>query len=309
MRRSVAWTRYRNRGRMTSPDGEVTRLEWLESAVLVKVDGQWEIDRLHSTPIADLGGMAIASRNRTRDVQRGFYVGLAMLMATIAVAGFWPSYWSPLLSGTLDLHWLLHLHGIVFTVWMAVFVTQAALVYRGRTDLHMTLGRTLGAGWALLLVTAGLAVSFGHAAPGVGRDFGSLAQFLEHLPIPLLDLVAFILLFGAGLVLTDRPEAHKRLMILATVALLAAPTARLMLVVAEPTPAFYGALAIAPLAPAFVAVGHDRWRHGRVHPAYWGGMVVLVANASKYFWQRSNAWAELSTRMADVIRGALLPLL
>lgn len=53
IRRSVAWTRYRNRGRMTSPDGAVTRLEWLESAVLVKVDGQWKIDRLHSTPIAD----------------------------------------------------------------------------------------------------------------------------------------------------------------------------------------------------------------------------------------------------------------
>ncbi len=253
--------------------------------------------------------VATASKAPVAPKGRAIWLGLATAMAAIAVAGFWSSYWGPLFSGTLELHPLLHFHGIVFTAWMALFVTQATLVYRGRTDLHMTLGRTLGAGWGLVLVTAGLAVSFGHAAPGVGRDFGSLAQFLEHLPIPLLDLVAFVLLAGAGLMLTDRPEAHKRLMILATVALLAAPTARLMLLVAEPTPAFYAALAIAPLVPAFVAVGHDRWRRGRVHPAYWGGMAVLVANASKYFWQRSDAWADYSAHVADVIGAALLPLL
>lgn len=255
--------------------------------------------------------MTVATATKAPDASKrpAVWLGLAAVMAAIAVAGFWPSYWGPLVSGTLDIHPLLHVHGIVFTAWMALLVTQAVLVYRGRTDLHMTLGRTLGAGWGLVIVTAGLAVSFGHAAPGIGSDFGSLAEFLQRLPIPLPDIVAFVFLFGAALVLTDRPEAHKRLMILATVALLAAPTARLMLVVAEPTPAFYAALAIAPLVPAFLAMGHDRWRHGRVHGAYWGGMVVLVANASKYFWQRSDAWADYSSQMADVIGAALVPLL
>lgn len=40
VRGPVAWTRYRNRGRMTTPEGENSPLEWLESAVLVKIDGQ-----------------------------------------------------------------------------------------------------------------------------------------------------------------------------------------------------------------------------------------------------------------------------
>lgn len=241
--------------------------------------------------------------------RRGFYVGLALLMTALAIAGFWPTYWGPLLSGTLDLHWLLHLHGIVFTAWMALLVTQVVLVYRGRTDVHLTLGRTLGAGWGLVLVTVGLAAAFGNAAPGVGTEFESLTGFLRQLPIPIGDLLAFVLLFGAAIVLTERPRAHKRLMILATVALLAAPTARLMLLLSDPSPMFFAVLFVLPLSPAFVAMAYDRWSRGRVHPAYWAGMVVLLANASKYFWYRSEAWAELSTGMADALRAGLLPLL
>lgn len=237
------------------------------------------------------------------------WLGLALGMAAIAVAGFWPSYWGPLLAGTLDLHPLLHVHGIVFTIWMALFVAQAVLVYRGRTDLHVRLGRTLGAGWALVLVTAGLAVTFATVAPGVGQDFATLAAFFEQLPIPLGDLVAFVVLFGAAIVLTDRPEAHKRLMVLATVALLAAPTARLLLLVAELGPAFFALLTVAPLLPALVAIGHDRFRRGRVHPAYWAGMVVLALNASRFSWLGTDSWRDLSARMAEVVTAALLPLL
>lgn len=243
-------------------------------------------------------------------VQRASYAGLALLMAAIAIAGFWPSYWGPLLSGSLELHWVLHVHGLVFTGWMLLLVTQAVLVYRGRTDLHMTLGKTVGAAWGLMLITVGLAVTFGRAAPGIGTEFESVAQFIQRLPIPLGDLVAFVLLFGAGIVLTDRPQAHKRLMVLATVALLAAPTARLIqLVVGPPSPAFFVALFVLPLAPALLALGYDRWTRGRVHPAYWAGMVVLLANASRYFWYRTDAWHALSADMADVVRAALLPFL
>ena len=46
----VAWTRYRNEGVLRTGEDEI-RLEWLESAVLLKRDGGWRIDRLHSTPL------------------------------------------------------------------------------------------------------------------------------------------------------------------------------------------------------------------------------------------------------------------
>lgn len=250
------------------------------------------------------------ARSLGLSVRQAWYVGLALLMTTIAVAGFWPSYWGPLLSGSLQLHWVLHLHGIVFTGWMVVLVTQVVLVSRGRSDLHMSLGKTVGAAWGLILLTIGLTATFGRAAPAIGNEFESLAAFIARLPIPFGDMVSFVLLFGAGIVLTDQPQAHKRLMVLATVALLAAPTARLLqLFIGPPEPAFYVALFILPLVPAFLAMGYDWWSRSRIHPAYWAGMVVLLANASKYFWARTETWRTLSSNMADVVRTALLPLL
>jgi uncharacterized protein YuzE len=48
----IAWIAYRNQGKITS--GQVTHdQEWLESAVLEKRSGRWELDFLHSTRVPD----------------------------------------------------------------------------------------------------------------------------------------------------------------------------------------------------------------------------------------------------------------
>ena len=47
---SLAWTRYRNRAVM-SMDGVTTHFEWVETAILQKVGGDWLVDRLHSVPV------------------------------------------------------------------------------------------------------------------------------------------------------------------------------------------------------------------------------------------------------------------
>lgn len=46
----VGWTRYRNRA-LLEMNGEGTRYEWLESAVLTHGEDGWRIDRLQSTPV------------------------------------------------------------------------------------------------------------------------------------------------------------------------------------------------------------------------------------------------------------------
>jgi hypothetical protein len=50
VRGSVAWTRYRSRS-VFEMNGQATRSEWLESAVLERIGDRWRIDRFHSTPI------------------------------------------------------------------------------------------------------------------------------------------------------------------------------------------------------------------------------------------------------------------
>ena len=80
---------------------------------------------------------------------RLFFVGMAAFMLALVVAGFWPTYFGRLLSGLgpslkvpiAGMPWVIHLHAAVFLGWMAVLLTQATLIARGKTRAHMKLGR------------------------------------------------------------------------------------------------------------------------------------------------------------------------
>jgi hypothetical protein len=72
---------------------------------------------------------------------RRFYVGLSLLVAAIAFVGFWPTYFGPLLAGTVDTLPLIHFHAAVYVGWLLIFVTQTVFAARGRVDLHVKLGR------------------------------------------------------------------------------------------------------------------------------------------------------------------------
>jgi hypothetical protein len=55
VRGTVGWTRYRNEAVLRSGEDAIP-LEWLESAVLLRVGSEWRIDRLQSSPVRRPGG-------------------------------------------------------------------------------------------------------------------------------------------------------------------------------------------------------------------------------------------------------------
>lgn len=243
-------------------------------------------------------------------IRRGFYVGLAVLMTLLAVAGFWPTYWGPLLSGTLDLHWLLHLHGLALTTWMLLLIAQTALVYRGRADLHQALGKAVGVGWGLVVLTIGLAAALGRISPAIGTEYEDLRSFLASLMIPVPSIAAFGLLFGAGILYRERPAVHKRLMIVATLVLLDAGTGRLganLLGVSGLLLLIF--LIGIPFALVALAFGYDRWTRGRVHPAYLLGGGVLVLVESRVLLRNTEWWRDVSAGLASALESILLPLM
>lgn len=239
---------------------------------------------------------------------RGIYLALALLMTAFAVGGFWGSYWGPLFAGNLDIHWLLHVHGVVFTAWLALLVFQVVLVYRGRSDLHEMMGKYVGITWGLLVLTIGLAAAFGRISPEMGNEFESLAAFVRTLPVPLGDLAAFGVLFGVAIAYRSRPATHKRLMILATAALLPAAGGRLSRLV-DSTMLSRMLVAGSPLLFAGLAIGHEWWRQKRVHRAYLLGTGFLVAMESRFFFIDSDTWTSVSSDMAEGLRAVLQPLM
>jgi uncharacterized membrane protein len=114
----------------------------------------------------------------------------------------------------------IHVHGALFTAWVLLFVAQTSLVAARRTDLHKRLG-VGGAVLAAAMVVSGTFVAIDsarRARPALGALAAAPPLFV--LVIPLASVVVFTILVGLGLYYRRRAETHKRLMLLATIALL-----------------------------------------------------------------------------------------
>lgn len=185
----------------------------------------------------------IVSRRR----ERLFYTGMAVVFIITVFAGFARTYYLSPLFGTPSLTPLLHLHGVVFSSWLVLLVAQTTLVAAKRTDIHRRLGIAGGAIAALMLVigtmTAIIRAKIVEVPPGSPSP-------LAFLTIPLGDMLIFGILVGAGFYFRRRPDTHKRLMLLATIAILPAATARLPFAFIQQV----GPLAFFGLADLFVLV-------------------------------------------------------
>lgn len=107
---------------------------------------------------------------------------------------------------------VVYFHGAVFVGWLSLLTAQVLLIRSRRVDLHRELGM---AGTALYgaMVVLGVVTSV-----VVDYDqFGTPQSDPSFLSIQLADMLAFTLLAGLAIGLRKNPDAHKRLMILATI--------------------------------------------------------------------------------------------
>jgi hypothetical protein len=232
----------------------------------------------------------LAAQGIPRD--RVFYTGMALVAGFTVALGFSPTFY--VRGASLPpLSPLLIVHGIVFTAWIALLVTQTALVAANRRDIHRKLGifgACLAAVMLVLMVLASLASLRLGRAPVEGLDPRSFFA------IPMRDIVTFPLLVGAAVWLRRDPESHKRLMILATLTILDAAIARWPGVSAYGPPMFY---AIQDLMIA-AALIYDFVSRGHVHRAYkWGAALIVLSQPLFLAISGTPAWLAF----ADSLQG------
>jgi hypothetical protein len=95
---------------------------------------------------AATGGASASARRRLR--KSPFFTLLGMLLLMLAVAGFWPQYFSAVTGrapAATTQFWLIHLHAALFTTWLLLYVSQAALIMSGRARVHLKMGPWLAA--------------------------------------------------------------------------------------------------------------------------------------------------------------------
>lgn len=227
--------------------------------------------------VATPGRGAAPSAARWRR-ERFFFSGLSLTLAVATFVGFAPTYYLKSAYGAPDLPLLVHIHGAVFTTWILLLLTQTTLVAARRTDLHRRLG-VAGVVLAAVMTVLGLMTAIGSVRRGINS--------LTFLVVPVATVVIFPILVAAAVIVRRRPDAHKRLMMIATAEIITAATGRFSILVPWGPAGYFGA---ADLVVAALVV-YDLVTRGRVHAAtMWGGLFFVVSQPLRLMLGETEAW-------------------
>lgn len=248
--------------------------------------------------------MATSPNLHRRISDRPLYLLAAIIFPLIVLAGFARTYYLKGAFATPALPSLIvHVHGIIMTAWVVLFIVQVTLVARRRTKLHQQLG-IAGAGLAVLVFVFGIVTALYAAARFVNNP--SLLPAADPPPLPFLiiplgDMVIFAILISTALYYRQRLDIHKRLMLLAAINLLTPAIARIPLefIVKGGPLAFFGLTDLVLIG--FVAF--DTIRHRRLHPAFlWGGLFLILMQPLRIILAPTNAWISFAAALVRLVQ-------
>ena len=225
--------------------------------------------------------------------ERRFFGVAALVAALIAFTGFARTYYLKEAYGTPELPTLVHVHGLVMTLWIVLFISQVGLVAARRTDLHRRLG-VASAILAAVVVIVGIATAIEGAKRGVSLG----PPPLVFLAIPIGVVLSFGIFVGAALLVRRRSDWHKRLMLIASLAVLTPAIARI------PVDAIHsgGILVFLALTDLLVisCAAWDAVRNRRLHPAFgWGMLFLILWQPAMLAFARSSAWKSIATTLVS----------
>ena len=222
------------------------------------------------------------------------YLRIALVCLLIALAGFWPTYFGPLLTGIPHPLPIIHLHATVFTGWLVILITQATLAARGRMALHMKVGK-FGIGWGVFLIFVGWATAFSRFGDRVLA--GDLSGASDRLFAPFTDMIVFAPFLFAAWHYRHKPEIHKRLIVVATTILLIAAVHRMTFLGGRPPPV--PQLLLVWLSPIALGMTYDYVKRRIVHPVYLLGIAaVFLLKFGRLPLRNTEAWRDFTHWLA-----------
>lgn len=224
-----------------------------------------------------------------RAVDRGIYTWAALAAVIIVFAGFARTYYLKSVFGTPALSTLVHVHGLVMTLWFSLFFVQVRLVAAHRVQVHKRLGYFGG-----FLAVAILAVGTMTAITAARNGHTPGPPPLVFLTIPLGDMVVFAVLVSLGLGYRNRPAIHKRLLLLSSLGIVTAAIARIPIDALRHggLPAFFAVTDVLILA----CIAIDTTKNRRLHPALgWGFLFILASQVTRFAIAGTPQWLQFAT--------------
>jgi hypothetical protein len=214
----------------------------------------------------------------------------AMIAATVAaillaiVLGFGLDIVRRAHDGTLTFSLIVHLHALAYTVWLLLLAAQVWLVRSGRVAQHRRVGRVA---WVLLPAMAVLGPATAYY--GVADNPYMPDKWIAWLSVNFTNAFGAIVLLAAGLRLRRNPAAHKRLILLGTIALTEPGFSRIWLFplearLGEGYVPFYISTYIGTCLLVLAVGIYDLVTRRRLHPAYVAAALWIFANEALADW-------------------------
>lgn len=236
-----------------------------------------------------------------RRFERCLYLGVSLIFSVLVFWTFARTFYLKPLFGAPPLSALLYIHGAVMTGWVVLLVAQTGLIATHQPHWHRRLG-VFGVAWAGLVVLFGSITTL-HAAAREVRAHTDFAA--SQVVITSLDMLQ--MLFFAGFVIIailrrQRPDYHKRLMLLTIACML--PDAIARLPVSFMTQATEAQLNLRIMLGLdifiLICVGVDTIRHRRLHPAFgWGASLFVCAFHLALYLTQTRSWIAFGERLVS----------
>ncbi len=203
---------------------------------------------------------------------------IALVGLLAVLIGFAKTFFLPVAAGSFSAPLAVHMHGSFAFAWIFLFVVQTGLIHYRKYRIHQLLGCLglfIAGGLTITMVPVGLYVVRRELAGGLGPTAYST------LLGTVTSGIMFFILVLAGIVKRNKPAAHKRLMLLATIVVLWPAWFRFRhYFPSVPQPEIWFALV---LADSLIVVSWiwDKVSNGTIHPVL--GYVGLFIIAEQSF--------------------------
>ncbi len=227
----------------------------------------------------------------SRAADRVFFSVMPFVMMAMVLYGFARTYFLAGMVAAPLPNKLIHIHGAVFTSWMILLIVQTALVSTKNVKIHMKLG-LFGFGLAVAMVVLGSLA----AVNAMRRGSGPLGlDPLTFFVIPVSGMLLFGTLVFFAYKLRRNAEAHKRLILIATMALMDAAVGRWPIRVLQQHPPMQDLVILALL---LTVVFFDLYNLHRVSKYTLRGVLfVVVVHAVRVPLGHTAAWHAMARHL------------
>jgi hypothetical protein len=244
----------------------------------------------------------VASSADRKASERKFYTRMALFLVFVVLLGFGPSFYLRGIVPTYPrpnptLPPAVILHGVVFTLWMALIVTQTQLIAARKHQVHMTLGKA-GMLFAILMIPVMYVTAVWQVARANQPPF---TDPLTWTIVPLSVIIPFAVLVWNGWQNRRNAQTHKRLMLSAAILIVMGPSFG-RLPIAPPTVVGFTVQVLLSFLLFVPLIVWDRKTTGHVHPATRFGIAMAllwVVCPLTVFWFKLP-WASVAAHLPGV---------